>query len=167
MRASALLLFSLVLASGLACGKKTPPPKAAEVPMSDVATPAPAAPPPLYDRLGGKDGVAGIVESFVSNVAADKRINKFFAKTTGAKLDYFKSMLNLQICEVSGGGCDYSGKSMKDAHAGMKILDAQFDAIVQDLTLALEEKQVPADVQKELLAKILAMHDDIVAPKGK
>ena len=34
----------------------------------------------LYDRLGGKDAITAVVDDFVGNVAADKRINGFFAK---------------------------------------------------------------------------------------
>lgn len=35
----------------------------------------------LYDRLGGKPAITAVVDDFVGNVAKDKRINKFFAKT--------------------------------------------------------------------------------------
>src|SRR5438132_2586611 len=34
----------------------------------------------LYDRLGGKDALTAVVDDFVGNVAADKRIDGFFAK---------------------------------------------------------------------------------------
>src|SRR5437899_10013225 len=40
----------------------------------------------LYDRLGKKDGITSVVNDFVSNVGADQRINKFFAKTDLDKL---------------------------------------------------------------------------------
>jgi hemoglobin len=159
--------LSALLCAGVACAKNVPPPAVAEVPVVEQP-PAPAPPPSLYERLGGKDAVASIVDSFLSNVTADKRVSKLFAKTTGPKLDHLKEMLSAQLCNASGGGCDYTGKSMKDAHAGMKITDAQFDAIIQDFTLALEEKQVAKDAEKEMLDKLTAMHDDIVAaPKGK
>jgi hemoglobin len=165
MRASRLVLC-VVLGSTLACAKKLPPPQVQEVSLAPAPPPAPAL-PPLYERLGGKDGVAGIVESFVSNATTDKRVNRFFAKTTGPKLDYFKVMLNAQICDISGGGCDYTGKTMMDAHAGMQITDALFDAIMQDFSLALEERQVGKDAQKELLDKLAAMHDDVVGAHRK
>ncbi len=35
----------------------------------------------LYQRLGGKPAITAVVDDFVGNVAADKRINGFFAKT--------------------------------------------------------------------------------------
>jgi hemoglobin len=166
--ASRLLLCMILVAGAFACATKGPPPAVAEVDIGVAAVPAPPPPPPsLYERLGGKEGVAGVIEAFMSNVQADKRVNKFFAKTTGPKLEHFTQMLADQLCEASGGGCEYTGKSMKDAHAGMKITDAQFDAIVQDLSLALEEKQVSKDNEKELLDKLAGLHDDIVGAKKK
>ncbi|HKV42153.1 MAG TPA: hypothetical protein VJX67_23315, partial [Blastocatellia bacterium] len=35
----------------------------------------------LYTRLGGKKAITAVVDEFVNNVAADNRINSFFAKT--------------------------------------------------------------------------------------
>ncbi len=34
----------------------------------------------LYDRLGGETAIEAVVDDFVGNVAADKRINGFFAR---------------------------------------------------------------------------------------
>ena len=127
---------------GACAAKPLPPPVVATVPL-DAGEPDVAPPPPLYTRLGGRDGVAAIVDSFIDDLLSDKRLKKAFAKTTkGPKLDHFKEMLEDQICEMSGGGCHYAGKNMSDEHATMKISGAQFDAFVGDFQLALEEKQV-------------------------
>ncbi len=127
---------------------------------------APPPPPPLYTRLGGKDGVSAIVDSFIDDMLADTRLKKPFAKTKkGPKLDHFKQMLNDQICEITGGGCQYTGKPMPDEHAGMKITAAQFDAFVSDFQLALEEKQVSKDDQKEFLDQLNLLKDQIVTAK--
>ena len=40
----------------------------------------------LYDRLGGYTAISAVVDDFVANVAADKRINKFFAKANVPRL---------------------------------------------------------------------------------
>ena len=40
----------------------------------------------LYDRLGGQPAITAVVDDFVGNVAADNRINGFFAKTTSGKV---------------------------------------------------------------------------------
>ncbi|HEX9301931.1 MAG TPA: group 1 truncated hemoglobin, partial [Casimicrobiaceae bacterium] len=42
---------------------------------------APAPQKSLYDRLGGQTAITAVVDDFVANVAADNRINGFFART--------------------------------------------------------------------------------------
>jgi hemoglobin len=86
----------------------------------------------LYKSLGGKKAIVAVVDLFVGNVAADTKINSFFAADIKdpAKLKKFKMNLVNQICEAAGGPCKYTGKSMKDAHAGMGITSGDFDALV-------------------------------------
>ena len=90
----------------------------------------------VYDRLGGKKAITAVVDEFVARVAADSRINGFFQQTAAdpARLASFKAKLVDQICQASGGPCQYTGKDMKSAHAGMGITDADFNALVEDLT---------------------------------
>src|SRR6478672_4095654 len=87
---------------------------------------------PLYDRLGGKQSITAVVDEFVSRVAGDARINRFFAATAAdpKRLSQFKMKLVDQICEASGGPCQYPGKNMKAAHMGMGVSGADFDALV-------------------------------------
>ena len=113
----------------------------------------------LYDRLGGKPAISAVVDDFVGNVAADGRINQRFAGTNVPRL---KAMLVDQICEASGGPCKYTGKNMKAAHAGMRISDAEFNALVEDLVKSLNKFKVPAREQQELLAALGGMKPDIV-----
>lgn len=117
------------------------------------------APKPLYDRLGGKDAIAGVVEEFVGNVAADARINKRFEH---ADVPNLKKQLVDQICNATGGPCQYTGKDMKTAHTGMQISDAEFTALVEDLAKALDKFQVPAKEQGELLGALAGMKPLIV-----
>ena len=93
----------------------------------------------LYSRLGGKTAITAVVNQFVTNCATDPRINKFFADTAKdpKRLAKFKKNLVDQICQASGGPCKYKGKSMKAAHRGMGITDADFNALVDDLVKAL------------------------------
>jgi hemoglobin len=116
----------------------------------------------LYTRLGGKPAIRAVVNDFVGNVAADKRINKFFAKTNIPNL---KRQLTNQICQGSGGPCKYTGRSMKDAHRGMGVSGADFGALVEDLQKSLNKFKVPAREQGELLAILGPMKKDIVEKK--
>jgi hemoglobin len=113
----------------------------------------------LYDRLGGYNAISAVVDDFVANVAADKRINKFFAKANVPRL---KARLTDQLCQASGGPCVYTGADMKTAHAGMGIRNKDFDALVQDLVKSLNKFKVPAAEQKEIASVLLPMRKDIV-----
>src|SRR6185295_150934 len=93
----------------------------------------------LFDSLGGRKAIVAVVDDFVSNCAADKRMAAF------------KTNLVNQICEASGGPCKYTGKDMKAAHAGMGITNTHFDALVEDLQKSLDKFKVAAADQKTLL----------------
>ena len=116
----------------------------------------------LYERLGGKDAITAVVDDFVGNVAGDKRINGFFAKTDVPRL---KRNLVDQICEASGGPCKYKGKDMKSAHMGMGISGADFNALVEDLVGALDTFKVGAHEKDQLLGALGPMKTDIVEKK--
>jgi hemoglobin len=113
----------------------------------------------LYDRLGGLVSIEAVIDVFVQNVVADERISHYFADTDPV---WFKSLLVEQVCEASGGPCRYSGRSMRAAHAGMRINEAEFAALVEDLQNALHTLRVPAAEQNELLTLLGSMQKDIV-----
>jgi len=118
----------------------------------------------LFKSLGGKKGITTVINDFVGNVAADSKINSFFAADVKdpKKLAHFKMELYNQICEAAGGPCKYTGKSMKDAHAGMGVTGADFDALVGDLVAALDKDGVkPAD-KMALLGVLGPMKGEIV-----
>ena len=116
----------------------------------------------LYDRLGGKVAITAVVETFVGNVGEDARINGFFASTDLTKL---KMHLVNQICEASGGPCKYTGRTMKQTHAGMGVHDAAFGALVEDLVAALDHHKVGKTEKDELLGVLGPMKSDIVEKK--
>ena len=139
-----------LLASGILLGGCTSEPMKSE--------------PTLYQRLGGKEAIVAVVDDFVGNVAADKRINGYFAKTNIPRL---KQMLVDQICAGTGGPCTYTGRDMKAAHAGMGVDDAAFSALVEDLVKTLDKFKVPAKEKGELLGILGPMKADIVTGSAR
>ena len=126
----------------------------------------------LYERLGKKEAITAVVGDFLNNVAADKRINSFFAKTNIADL---KGKLINQICEASGGPCKYQGLDMKTAHSSdiigkasagkhTKVSDADFGALVEDLVKSLDKFKVKKTEKDELLGALGGMKGDSVQP---
>lgn len=118
-------------------------------------------PPSLYDRLGGKPALVAVVDDFMVTAAADPRIGRRFRDTD---TPHFKAALVEQLCASTGGPCKYTGRSMKDAHAGMGISDGEFNAMLQDLRRALTRHDVPIETQTEVVAALEPMRDEVVSP---
>jgi len=125
------------------------------------------APRSVYERLGGRAAIVTVVDDFVANCAADTRINAFFAATAAdqRRLAVFKNHLVDQICEATGGPCKYTGRDMKSAHAGLGIGNADFDALVEDLTRALDKSKVGKGEQSQILGILGPMRSQVVEKK--
>jgi hemoglobin len=128
-------------------------------PMSAPTPPPPAPQASLYQRLGGQPALAAVVDDFVGNVAADNRINVYFARTD---IPHLKMELVSQLCQATGGPCTYTGRSMRDVHHNMHVTDAAFNALVEDLVKTLNKFKVPAKEQQELLGILGPLKSDIV-----
>ncbi len=113
----------------------------------------------LYERLGGMDSITAVVHDFRDRVAGDPRINQKFARTDLGRLT---KMLIDQVCEAAGGPCKYTGRSMKEAHAGMKVTTGEFNALVDDLVATLKHFKVGKGEQDELLAVLGPLKPEIV-----
>ncbi len=113
----------------------------------------------LFDALGGKPGIALLMDDFVPRLAADPQIGRFFAHTDLAEL---KKQLDDQFCVVAGGPCTYGGATMKKAHADMAIDKANFNRLVELLQLAMDGRDIAFADQNRLLARLAPMHRDII-----
>jgi len=112
----------------------------------------------LYQRLGGQAAIAAVVDDTLANVAVDPRINQRFRTSDTLRL---RNGLVELLCDRSGGPCTYRGRNMADAHEGMMIRDAEFDALVDDLVRALDKHRVPTREKNELLALLDRMRNAI------
>ncbi len=115
--------------------------------------------PTLYEQLGAQSGVEEIVDAFLVELANDKRIVHFFAKTNVPR---FRRLLIEHFCELSDGPCTYTGDSMALAHRGMQIGDNHFNALVEDLVVAMEKTGTPVPAQNKLLALLAPMYSEIM-----
>jgi hemoglobin len=113
----------------------------------------------LYERLGGGDAISALTESWVARVGSDDRANGKFVRTDIERL--MKEVID-QLCEATGGPCAYTGRSMRDTHAGMKTTAGEFDAVMQHLGATLDEFNVSKTEQDELVELLRPMRGDIV-----
>ena len=134
----------------------------------------------LFERLGGEKGITAIVDDFTPRVLQDPRVNwprkdvksafSFFSKSgksipwdaTEGNVANLKKHLVQFLVLATGGPVHYDGKEIKQAHAGMKIGNPEFEAALGDLKASLDRLKVPNKEQKELLSIIESTRPQIV-----
>lgn len=116
----------------------------------------------LYRRLGGREGIAGVVDGFVANALADPRIGPAFKALPAARVGPLKTNIADFICENTGGPCSYGGRTMKEAHKGLALTKEDFDACNAALAKALDSAKVaPAD-REQVMKLVQSLMPDIV-----
>jgi hemoglobin len=155
MNTSIRLAIGLCALLAAGCAGTTPQKSAAP---AEKAAPA-AKSDALYRALGGQPGITKVVDAALAEIHGDLRINLFFEKTDMADL---RRLLIEQICAATGGPCEYTGRSMEEAHSGLNLTNADFDAFVEDLVHAMDSQKVPKDLQKQLLDLLGPMRPQVV-----
>ncbi|MEA9913045.1 group 1 truncated hemoglobin [Xanthomonas campestris pv. raphani] len=113
----------------------------------------------LYEELGGQPGIEALVETMLSRIADDPRIVEHFARVNIVMLN---ERLVQKFCNVADGPCPDTAKSMAQAHQHMAIREGDFNALVEDLNWAMDQRNIPRRTQNRLLARLAAMHGEIV-----
>ena len=114
----------------------------------------------LYEKVGGEDAIAKVVDYFYSElVLKDDTVNQFFEETDMEKQRRHQSKF---ISFALGGPNQYSGQSMAKAHEGMNLQPEHFNAIVKHLHDALAHFGVNERDIDTALTKVASLRDDIL-----
>lgn len=113
----------------------------------------------LYEQIGGEPVLRKTVEEFVIIMETDDRINFAFGNTDITK---FKQLLFEQLCNITGGPCEYTGRTMHESHEELAITNAMFNALAEDVYIAFDRAGVPYRLQNQVMAIFAPMQRDIV-----
>ena len=113
----------------------------------------------VFQQFGGKSGIDKVVADFLPLLLADNRIKETFKD---ADMERLGNLLAEQFCQLTGGPCAYSGKAMGEVHKDMKLNNAQFNALAEDLQLAMEKNGITSSAQNKLIAKLAPMQRSVV-----
>jgi hemoglobin len=125
----------------------------------------PAEKPSLYERLGSVYSIATVVDDLIDRVMVDPRLN---ANPLVNEAHHrfppagFKYLVTEMVCWATGGPQKYTGRSMADSHAHLKITSEEWEAFLDDFQQTLDKFAVPAEEQAELKAIVNSTRSDIV-----
>jgi hemoglobin len=123
----------------------------------------------LYDRLGGIYAISLVVDDFIDRIVDNEVLNanpQIYAARKPERFPGLKFQVATMVCQATGGPCEYTGQSMKEAHAGMQITEAEWQALAADFKASLDHFGVPEAEQQELFAIVESTKGDIVASDG-
>lgn len=103
----------------------------------------------LFEQLGGEPVLRGIVNRFVDRMFDDAMIGFFFRK---ANREHIKQKEYEFAAQHLGGGVEYTGRHIRDAHARHPIMGGQFARRLTLLRETLEEAGAPEAVVRHWLA---------------
>lgn len=133
--------------------------------LAAAAVPAVSAAKSIYERIGGEAAIRAVVDDFVPAAAADPKVN--FTRdgrwhASEAAVSHLKNMLVEFLGSALGGPQRYSGRDMKTTHAGLRITQAEFDALAGHLKATLEKHKVPGVEVSAILKIAASTANDIV-----
>lgn len=151
------MLWMIALAAAQVQAGEDPVPAYHQSPANAAATPI--AGDATFRAFGGTEGVRRIVDDLLARNLADPRIADIFK---GQDLVRLRRTLAEHFCYVLGGGCTYTGRSMKEAHRDMGLQHADMGALVENLQAAMRKEGVPFAAQNRFLAKLAPMKRQVV-----
>jgi hemoglobin len=121
----------------------------------------------LYERLGGVYAIATVVDDFIDRIMVDPRLNAnplVDAAHHHVSPAGFKYLVTEMSCWATGGPQQYSGRSMYDSHAHLKITAEEWVAFMEDMDDTFDKFSVPKPERDEFIAIIESTKPDIVLP---
>jgi hemoglobin len=116
----------------------------------------------LYQRLGGYDVIAAVIDEMFAALRADPAFARFGAGRSIDSHNRARQLLVDQVCELSGGPCIYIGRDMKTSHAGLGITPAEWTANMKHAEAALVAQNIADTERAEFLDLFERYRDEIV-----
>lgn len=114
----------------------------------------------LYERLGGADGIARLVDDVMAAHLMNPIVKTRFENIKD--LDHAKKMAREFFSAGSGGPETYTGKDMLAAHKGMNISEQEYLAVTDDIVGAMEKHGLSEDTKKDVIAILYSLKGHII-----
>ena len=116
----------------------------------------------LYERLGGYNAIAAVVDDFIGRLVSDSQLSRFFVGHSNDSKQGMRQLIVDQLCEAFGGPCIYKGRDMKTSHDGLGISASDWDKSVEHLVATLDKFNVPQKEKDDVLAAASGLKSQIV-----
>lgn len=117
----------------------------------------------IYERVGGEEGIAGMVGSFYDKVLADSELAPYFKDVP---MDRQRRMQREFFAAATGGPIVYTGRPLSAAHHALGISRREFQRFVEHMIATLEEHGVGKPDVLDIIARVNLYADEITSEPG-
>ena len=106
----------------------------------------------LYERLGGYDAIAAVVDALMVRIKDDDKLRRFYDHRGADGIAREQQLLVDFLCASTGGPMVYTGRDMKPVHVGMRLDEEDWKRAMAHLTAALDAFEVPEQEKGEVMS---------------
>jgi len=111
----------------------------------------------LYERLGGYDAIAAVVDALMVRIKNDDKLRRFYDHRGADGIVREQQLLVDFLCASSGGPMVYTGRDMKRAHVGMRLDEEDWKRAMAHLNATLDTFEVPEHEK----AEVMSFHENL------
>ena len=117
----------------------------------------------LYERLGGYDAIAAMVDDLLlERLVRDPQLGVYWRGHSKDSMKRDRQLLVDFLCMATGGPVVYRGRDMKTSHEGLQISESDWKVFADHTVATLSKFKVPQKEQEEFLAAAASLKGDIV-----
>ena len=113
----------------------------------------------MFERLGGKSALTSLVDAYYNKILSHQLTGPYFE---GRDMESIKRNQVDMFAKALGSATPYNGKSMKQAHTGLKIPYNHFALVAVMLHDSMREMNIPSDIHIELMDLAISVKSSIV-----
>ncbi len=106
----------------------------------------------LYERLGGYDAIAAVVDALMVRIKDDDKLRRFYDHRGADGIAREQQLLVDFLCASTGGPMVYTGRDMKSLHVGMRLDEEDWKRAMLHLTAALDAFEVSEQEKGEVMS---------------
>jgi hemoglobin len=113
----------------------------------------------LYDEIGGREPLERAIGLAINRIYNDPQIGHYFK---GIPKRHLRKELTDQFCELIGGPCEYTGKTMLESHKDLNVKDSDFFLLVEYVQKAMRDIGFTYEQENRILRHVAPLKSEIV-----
>ncbi len=106
----------------------------------------------LYERLGGYDAIAAVVDALMVRIKDDDKLRRFYDHRGADGIAREQQLLVDFLCASTGGPMVYTGRDLKASHVGMRLDEEDWKRAMVQLATTLDVFEVPEQEKGEVMS---------------